>query len=124
MKNIVSIIIIFIAISLTSCKKEDVTIVPDNKSNFVLLDKTVKIDGVVCYQYKNISTGQIIYEEVKQNNSAKASTYQLKGEKTWLPNVGWSIVCNLKGDNCRIGSICVDGQTVDVIVLKPGTKIN
>jgi hypothetical protein len=123
MKKIVSLIIVIIAIFLVSCKKDETTIVPENKSNFVLLDKTIMINGVDCYQYKNSSTGQIVYEEVTPNTTAKEATYTLKGEKKWNGS-NWIIDCVSKGTNCRIGTICVEGQSVDVVVLKPGTKIN
>ncbi len=124
MKKSISILLILSAILFSSCKKEVADIVPTgNKHNFILLDKTVEVSGVKCYQYLNRSTGQIIYKAIKSESSAKAPSYDKRVSYEWVSNVGMTLVCRGFGNTCRTGTICIDGKDVDVIVVKPDVEI-
>ncbi len=107
------VIFVLLALSMAfiSCKKE--TSSPSlNSSNWILLKSGVTVSGVICDEYKNSRTNQIVYEA--QENNTKDYPYN----RTKHDDGFGGITCPSSGTNCFAGT--VDGEPV--IILKKLTN--
>ena len=76
------------------------------------------IGGSLCYQYINNTTGQILYEEVNPNNSAKEEVSKYKKElKETIVGSRSYFSCDEVGTNCYVGAVSGGGT---VLVIKSG----
>ncbi len=110
------LIVVGLIISITSCKKDELQKTTNNKSNFVLSDKNILINGSICNQYINNSTGQILYEEIEPNNSTKEEVAYTKQLKETVVSGRSYYTCNDAGTNCR--KSIADGD--EILIIKKG----
>ncbi len=101
----------------TSCKKENV--MNETKpstwktSNWVLTKTNVNLNGVICDEYTNVDTKQVVYETTEQSTKLP---FDKKGETDQFGHV----ICKNSGDNCCV--TVIDGE--EVIILKKGTSVH